>query len=193
MTLDIGKEVGDGAKPSPVDFDTLPTAVDDYKFGDPITRNNFAGFLVDDFKRSKGKNATQFYAWAWLKRHRGVDVASILKDFIDKNGLRNLTVEEQQMIQSEFDRSGRHKRKVNQIMVEEDRSFSSHLSRTIDTVITIYENQGNTLVFNNRKFRVVEPKEEILNMEKSDFLKWQATDGQNEAVLIPTGGPLSGF
>ncbi|HVZ12582.1 MAG TPA: hypothetical protein VG965_06155 [Patescibacteria group bacterium] len=169
---------------SSIDFSRAPTEIHGYSFGEPIDRSNYTSFLIDDFKRSRGKAAAQVYSWEWMKNHTGVDIPRLLTQFVQSGGLSVLTPEESSRVLQEFSREGRHKRTINQISYEEDKSFSSHLSKQIMDVVKIHNNQGKAIILNGQDHQVGVIDESVIGMSRDDFLKWQATDAQKDESLL---------
>ncbi len=186
MTVDVSPRIHEGvATLSPViDFDKPPQRIEEYKFGEQVTRNNFTHFLIDSFAKSRGSLDAQAYYMKWIGIHTGTDIPTIISNFIDKKGVNCLTDAEGIAITSAYESIRGHKR-AKDLETENDRSFSYDLSGQLDDILKLYRNLGKKLFLKSMgtEINVKEMDESVLAMEKPDFLNWIATKGRSISLL----------
>jgi hypothetical protein len=79
-----------------------------YRFGERITRGNFASFLVDSFTKSRGVVNAQWAYLEYLRLNEGFQYAPTFKHYKEAGGSKCLSSEETQLILGAFKRIGRH-------------------------------------------------------------------------------------
>ncbi len=186
MTVDVSPQIHEGvATLSPViDFDKPPQTIEEYRFGEPVTRDNFTYLLIDSFAKSRGSLDAQAYYMRWLQIHSGTNIPTVIRDFIDKKGLHCLTEAEGVAITSAYESIRGHKR-IKDLETENDRSFSYDFSGQLDDILKLYQNLGKKVFLKSMgtEINVKEMDESVLAMKRPDFLNWIATKGRSISLL----------
>ena len=63
-----------------------PVEIDEYTFGEPVSRQNFTPFLVDSYSKSRGDPYMQAAYFKYLYQNGIVDVGKTLKSFLSGGG-----------------------------------------------------------------------------------------------------------
>lgn len=95
------------------DFQTKPTELREYEFGDTVTRQNFNSLLIQSFRISRGRVPVQCGFFLWLKEKTGFDGLKTCKAFEDAGAWEVLTEEEREVFQAQFIEIRGHKTLIN--------------------------------------------------------------------------------
>jgi len=186
MTVDVSPQIHEGVATlsTVIDFDKPPQAIEEYRFGEPVTRNNFTHFLIDSFAKSRGSLDAQAYYMRWLQINSGTNIPTVIRDFIDKKGLHCLTEAEGVIITNAYESIRGHKR-IKDLETENDRSFSYDFSGQLDDILKLYQNLGKKVFLKSMgtEINVKEMDESVLAMKRPDFLNWIATKGRSISLL----------
>ena len=179
-----------------IDFDNPPYVLEDYSFGDKVTRNNFASFLVDSFARARGKLGPQVYATAWISKHTDFDLSKVLHDFLyptsgRKIGVSRLATNEVQLISQAYSRVNNdgHKQ-LAQVSIDQDTNnpLPYMMNPALDQLDVVLQNIGGYCKKDDENLEVLPLDEKVLVLEKSDFLEWLRTVGREKVVAIDSKG-----
>lgn len=90
------------------DLKKPPLAVTPYVFGNPVTRENFAAFIVWQFGVSRGSRFAQQIACEYVELQTGFNFRNAYRSYIDAGGFSILSPGEQTKIREALHRVGKH-------------------------------------------------------------------------------------
>lgn len=157
--------------PAAINFDTPPAALDRYRFGGYITRENFTSFLISDFVRSRGSQTNQAYSWEWLRRHADPFIISKIKNFTSHGAFECLTDEEQDNLVKSFEGIRSHS-SITSVRGETGWYLREQLGLQLEWITTILEKpNGGRIHFVPKPVFICRMDEYILSLEKEEFLR----------------------
>jgi len=182
MTIDMSPERSEIVHTtSQVDFAETPNVLEPYEFGHPITRENFVNFLIDSFSKSRGNIVAQAYQWVWLGRNSGIDVPNLIKNYFRGGGYSALTPQENIVFERFYFRVSKHGELEKKSMVS--LYLNTSVDRELNQVLTICQRRGQDTKIHNQNVHVNVMNEDVLRMNKKDFLKWVALDAKSEMLV----------
>lgn len=163
-----------------IDFTIAPQEIKDFKFGEPITRDNFSHFLIDGFTRSRGNASSHAYSWNWIRRHQGINIPQMMEQFLETGGINNLTEEERNKLENSYQNIKKHK----DMPVE--KPFMEAFNQELQGVSLISLKQGGQKLvsINGRKGFIKAMEERILSLDAPDFLRWQQEESKSQTLFV---------
>ncbi len=167
-----------------IDFSKPPLSIQEYRLGNPISRENFTHFLIDSFAKSRGNPDLQTYYWMWLQKNTGQNVNGIVHNFIDFQGNSTLADGEQDTIKSFFDRIRQHTSKSGEYSEgEEETSFGPSVNQQIRNGLYIWDNPGQIWKRGSIESVIQEPDKDVLRMGKAQFEEWLRPNTNREGLF----------
>ncbi len=95
-----------------IDFGRPPEVLQEFRVGDPLTRENFVSFIIQSFAISRGRPEAQWLFFEWLmdKNDQYAGLSETLKAFVVKGGWEILSSAEKEQFLSAFRMVKKHEK-----------------------------------------------------------------------------------
>lgn len=169
--------------PTAIDFSSSPDEIQPYKFGDPINRKNFTGFILDSFAKSRGSLGTQAMYLKYLEPSQPVPMNLLLEGFIDAGGYEALSPDEQAKIKDAFERVKAHGTNIDVQKTMKEVDFDELFLTDMTSLLTILECPGQKVKLGNKRYIVGEFDQTILSLDRDGFLHWLTTRAKDYKLI----------
>lgn len=103
-----------------IDFTEAPAVIEDYRFGDPVTRGNFINFLILSYAVSRGSFVIQKVFFEMMQHKVGLDHKETIKRLFEAGSFEALSSEEQGLFTQAFRCVKKHSEVFEEIEIDDE-------------------------------------------------------------------------